>query len=368
MQLIIALQINPITNLKSTTMKKCSLFALILTVLFFKSEAQNTFAPIGAEWWYDADSYDYTPIILPGITQQYYWTDHAKVTGDTVINGTTCNKIEVSRMQSQSPKPDSIYLAQQKTYYVYDNTDTVFIYSGYASQFRPLFIFNLQEHDTVCMQNPYPYGAGDDTTFCFIVDSIRNPLIGNIPLKTIFTRPMNMSANGYEWLNWGSDLLIRNTLIGAYSQRIGINIGLSGGILPVYINPLADGAAFVSFPFGKLRCYNDSAITIHYGSLPCDTILPAPPLAIKDIQQSNFNISIYPNPTKNHINISFKTILNNDLNVNITDVIGRKLSSFKIPQKTSSISIDVSKYPSGIYLMAFQNGTDRFYYKMVVQQ
>jgi hypothetical protein len=333
-------------------------FMFLLLSITLKAHAQHTFAPIGAEWWFSGDSYDYS-YPLYGYWYHDLWTDHAKVTNDTMINGINCNKITVTRLQSQFPRPDSVFVSMQTNYYVYDNTDTVFIYYPPSASFRPLYIFNVQENDTVCMQNPYPRGNFEDSLFCYVVDSVRSPMINNIPLKTIYTHPIYLGSDNTLYINWGS-----STHNGAYSQRIGINKNTAQGFLPVFVFVLADGATFATFPFGKLRCYSDSTLSIHNGNLPCDTVLP---LSVKNIGQMANKISIFPNPANNQINIVIKSVLQHDLMLTLTDITGHHLQQIKIPKRTAAGQIDVSQYPAGLYLITIECEGQRYYQKVAIQ-
>lgn len=69
---------------------------------------------------------------------------------------------------------------------------------------------------------------------------------------------------------------------------------------------------------------------------------------------SNTNtLSIYPNPTMDFINLSFNSISNDDVLIQITDNLGRIVISF---EQSANENIDVKNLPSGnYYLTAFTN-------------
>ncbi|MBN2776416.1 MAG: T9SS type A sorting domain-containing protein, partial [Bacteroidales bacterium] len=92
-------------------------------------------------------------------------------------------------------------------------------------------------------------------------------------------------------------------------------------------------------------CQNSDAITI--------TVVP-----VNDIDQNIAGkISITPNPTNGIININGQNINN----VSIYDNIGKLLIS------TKNSSIDLSKYPSGMYFVKIATNENTSTYKVVKQ-
>jgi hypothetical protein len=344
-------------------MRKIAFLTFLLLSSFLKIQAQNTFAPLGAEWWYGGDSYDYTPQIFEGITLRYFWTDHLKVTNDTTINNIPCRQLLAERKMVAYTPTDTIHIEKDTTYFVYDNTDTAFIYYPSLAIFRPLYIFNVQEHDTVRMQNPYPNFALEDTVFTYVVDSIRTPMVGTLALKTIYTHPLRLNDAAFSYINWGS------ASTGAYCEKLGIHAGTSNGLLPVYINAAFDGAAFMTFPYGKLRCYTDSFLTIHNDTLTCDSlwVLNDNTVSVQSIRNISSQLAVYPNPAKDQITISSEPALEDDLDINITDISSHLLFHTVMIKRTSSLKIDVSGYVPGIYIISLQNKYGQYYSKMVIR-
>lgn len=83
---------------------------------------------------------------------------YANVKTDTVILGVNCKKIEreVFIKTRYSDDPDNILISSrpQKDLYVYDNAETVFVYNENFNRFTPLYIFNVNEGDTVMFARP----------------------------------------------------------------------------------------------------------------------------------------------------------------------------------------------------------------------
>lgn len=74
---------------------------------------------------------------------------------------------------------------------------------------------------------------------------------------------------------------------------------------------------------------------------------------------------IYPNPSRDKINLSFDATLFESGNVRITDIIGREIDVLKI-SKTSLATFDISKYDAGVYFITLEDiKGNRFTYKFV---
>ena len=84
---------------------------------------------------------------------------------------------------------------------------------------------------------------------------------------------------------------------------------------------------------------------------------------VTDYEKSS-GISIYPNPTDGKITIS----LTEDCNfIEIYDSFGRMMMSRQVDETTGQqvIDVDISSYPSGLYLVVVKNDTDRYYKRIV---
>ena len=118
---------------------KIFLFLLLVGLVPFKGYTQNTFAPVGAEWWYAGilKDYDYN--------ESYYtrWADHMVSVKDTTILNTSCRVLEAIRYQKSDASPTTAAIVKRDTFYIYDNVDTVFVYDSKISNFTPLYIFNV---------------------------------------------------------------------------------------------------------------------------------------------------------------------------------------------------------------------------------
>lgn len=76
-------------------------------------------------------------------------------------------------------------------------------------------------------------------------------------------------------------------------------------------------------------------------------------------------VTVYPNPTEGEINLSVSNGKEDAVSdVTVYDVAGNLLKTLQIEGNTS-VSIDLSDYPDGIYLINFRQEESVSYYKII---
>lgn len=88
----------------------------------------------------------------------------------------------------------------------------------------------------------------------------------------------------------------------------------------------------------------DSVVTLHLTVNTCT--------GIDEISESNY-INIYPNPTKDIINIEMSQPM--DGTISITNVLGQQVYSGKISNNTTTKQISIGTLPQGIYLLKIES-------------
>jgi hypothetical protein len=285
-------------------------------MLGFTTQAQE-FAPKGAEWTYNT----------------YRGIFRATVDRDTVINGTP------SRVVAHTPHVDTFWarlgfpLYDIADLYVYNNADTVFVYNTLFKKFTPLYVFNVNEGDTVCLPVLPSFtgsfnGPLQDSTFCVVVDSVRNLQYQTTMLKTIYT---------HAWDTGG----IQHLKYDVYSEKLG---NLSSGLMPRCIRCIYPLSESVAEPW-DIRCYSDDNFSAKLVQEDCykgiRVSVPATPALD--------NISVYPNPATNELHIKLGKQVN-VATVQLLDMRGAILSSHTISNR-AEISFDVKHLTQGVYLI-----------------
>lgn len=350
-------------------------FSLLLVFAFFNAAAQNSFAPIGAEWHYFGTYHSGM-----GHGADLHTLYRMKVSGDTSINGTSCRKIEQTAIAKTVEFLAGHVLTDQDTtalreLYVYDNTDTVFIYNENFGRFTPLYVFNVQEGDTVCIpvvpdvhdqSNLLFNPISGDTSFCFVIDSIRNVTYGTTILRTFYNHFLTENGSYFSdeipIYNW-SGYYWEDAMKGAYAETIG---GVKGGLLPVKSDTWVEKPtqAIVQNWEISFRCYSDSTYSIKTIEGLCDS-LPPDPLSISNLASSDFNIVVYPNPSNGFISITAPVTLP-DMYLRITDLSGRVLKALSLPGNKRTITCDWTDLNTGIYLLIVDINGYPFYQKITI--
>ena len=87
------------------------------------------------------------------------------------------------------------------------------------------------------------------------------------------------------------------------------------------------------------------------------------PLNNEKVDVSSF--SMYPNPVKDIVNISFKNGVNIDSKIRVYDLQGKLVVNNRVTNNQTTI--DISKFPRGLYFLKFENGHDTVTQKLIVE-
>jgi C-terminal processing protease CtpA/Prc len=96
-------------------------------------------------------------------------------------------------------------------------------------------------------------------------------------------------------------------------------------------------------------------------AMNCDLIGFEAPLIVGEGE-----FDIFPNPTSDLLNI--RSIREGDYTVRVLDVLGRTLRTVEIEDETTEYQIDLTNYPSGLYMLAFETKEEIFLSKQVVKE
>jgi hypothetical protein len=83
-------------------------------------------------------------------------------------------------------------------------------------------------------------------------------------------------------------------------------------------------------------------------------LLVLPPTFIEIVPRPtipNFTIKVNPNPVQAVLHVSLRSFNDRKVNINLSDANGKALYNTSANIRSSYISIDMQKYPSGIYLL-----------------
>jgi hypothetical protein len=345
---------------KQLAMKQHHLILGILMFVIQQGELWGqSFAPLGAEWCFHGRDIDFQYPNNSGPLRTN-WVDHVIVEKDTVVAGQECRMLSIQRREKTNYNPNLIP-KQSGHVFMYDNADTVFVYSDYYQMFVPLYIFTAQEQDTICLPVPVPQFTAGITSYCFVIDSIRTELFDTDTLRTFYTQPLN-ETNTYS-VNVGT---FKETAIGRYTEKLGGTWPRVGGFFPNRSAHSIHWYSIIGFPAGDLSFYSDSNKTIILSDMGCDSVV-APPSGIGKLTPNPTTINVYPNPATHSIRLKNAAVFSNESTLTISDALGRKVLQYKIPVGKKEVMVLVEHLNPGLYYLHLSGDDLDFRQKLIIR-
>lgn len=273
--------------------QKAFLTAFFLTISTFLFG--QYFGAIGTQWYYSEHGGGTAPP-----NSEYL---HLKSLADTAINDITTHKIERTYYKFSG---DTVIF---DPVYVYEQSDTVFLFNAIKSKFQTLYIFNASPGDTLTLDIPEPSGWTTDSTYRFVIDGIETVLIDGIPLKKYAT----IALDGVQFY-----------LGGYFMDRIG---GLDWFFPRATIIPEAGG---------PIRCYADSQIDTSFQPIACDFQL----INSIDAKNADNQMHIFPNPFQDALTIQTELPIDH---VELFDFTGRQVLT------SSYVKLPLAHLNQGVY-------------------
>ena len=282
-------------------------------MLSFKVSSQS-WCPQGAEWYYSSN-YSFSS---PGYIKHTF-------TNTITINSLPCQQIAFYSQRY------SLYSSTLTTssfnYYTYFNNNVVYLYDANSTNFDTLFNYNAVIGSKWSL--PHKSTANCSNSRVMVTDTGHNVIQG-INLKWF-----KVSISAYQF-TFPSPTISTDTIY----ERLGC-VGQyffnPGEMCPTY----TDGEMG-----GPLRCYSDYQI-LNYKRYAGACNYYYIPTAIKE-NSILPNISIYPNPANDILNIDIGIELLQNSSMKIINPLGQKIIEGKL-EKT----VDISSLKNGIYFLQF---------------
>ena len=290
-------------------MKKILLLTFSL-LLIGQLNAQS-FAPIGASWYYTTKSDNQDSLRWIKI----------KVAADTLFAGKNAKVFSYTYESPNAlPCPNSVdttLLAQQ--------ADSLFFYENGTWQL--LVDFNASIADTFSYNIAVSNGnQAIVRTIIARVDSVRIDSYNGNNLRSLYLRQTN-TAGGYNFHDgWITEV-----------------IGHEYALLP-WVN---SSCAFASNYIYGIRCYSDSIIgNIQFTPFSCQAVTTS----LKKLQNRKHDLILYPNPTTETLFISDAKKITQ---IRILDQSGRQVKQWDNPRN----KLNIGELPSGLYFISLQTQT-----------
>jgi hypothetical protein len=296
---------------------------VILITQIFSSYTigQENFAIDGARWYYN---YQYE-LLFPAHGYNLY-----EVIGDTIVLDQKAKIIQKSfhpyRGNATITGYEIILNKDPKVYYLKND------------QFKLMYDFSLKVSDTLFVE---VLNLNCDSVSPIIVDSIETLCFDTINLKSLY-----LSYTLYLKEEFGESFKQVDNIIERIGNEIQFNYQPACDISDQFVNT-------------TLRCYVDSDIGTYKGyywqyfhsGKDCDSLVDGS-IGINQFLDSEKEITIFPNPTNNTLNILIHSEMTSE--VFIYDLLGNL--RIMIPAEEEAI-IDLSFLEIGLYFVKIQQGS-----------
>ncbi|MEQ3661676.1 MAG: T9SS type A sorting domain-containing protein, partial [Flavobacterium sp.] len=81
----------------------------------------------------------------------------------------------------------------------------------------------------------------------------------------------------------------------------------------------------------------------------------------------DFQVSFFPNPVNDFLNINFGTLTDSNYTFSIVDINGKRVLERKISNPNLLEKVDISQLQSGVYLVALETSNKVIRRKIIVQ-
>ncbi len=315
-------------------MKKLYLFLLIA---FLSSNViGQVWVDKGAIWHYD------------------FWTvgahgfDRYSYVNDTLLDGHNCQVIEGESYAFTTNSSNVSVLLWHNildAQYTYVSGDTVFYRKN--GKFFVLLNFGANIGDSWVIDDTNALGWCDDTSRVVVTDT-GHMVINSIAYRTITLQPTSNSPYGLK---------------GAYVERFGnIDTAYAPFQYPFPAGYQCDSIpGIVEWLFYKFKCFEDSTFTM-YNPLGQDCEFDLTHLGISESDPSE--LLCYPNPTQGLIFIANE--FGDELRLQLYNNQGALLRTIEVSDKL--IQIDLSLFPSGLYLLNIQSNHHGQFVKRIIKE
>jgi hypothetical protein len=82
--------------------------------------------------------------------------------------------------------------------------------------------------------------------------------------------------------------------------------------------------------------------------------------------ESDFNVSFFPNPSKDSLNINMGSLTEREYTFSIINIEGKEVLKFPVSNAKLIESVSISSLPKGIYLGVLQTSNNRITKKIII--
>ena len=296
-----------------------SLFVIFLVLIINSILPAQTFAPVGAEW--------------------YYCEGHAFSDDETFIKATVTKDTVIQNKQSRKIVSDWVCWNVSEIQYVHSSGDSVFLFDPLLNSFKLIYDFGADVGDTIRI--PIVDWDGSIDSVLVSIEVVSTIEINNIELRHQFVTYLvkDSFSGGIQFYSYSSEV----------AEIIGdINFLFN---FPVNASIVCDA----NYSCG-LRCYEDSYLG-HYetGQAPSCNFISV------GLEEPTVNsLGLYPNPTINKVYFA-TTPLNIKL-IELIDHTGRFVKKFFTSEEISLAGLN-----DGMYFLKITDEQNKWHLEKVIK-
>lgn len=337
------------------------------------------------------NDFNYNTVTVSGST--YIQTTLTNLTANTIYeyrtfatssNGTTYygNELEfttpaIPMILTTLPATNITYNSAKINGNIYDGTETVF-FRGFEwklssdTTYERIFVVdsNINNELSFILNDLLPntnytyrvfsktsqgFFFGDDVNF--LTQSIVNPIVSNVEVSNIDTN----SATFTGTITPGTlPIIHRAFLIKKWGEENFTSYTLDNNYLNLRIDTLIEGTTY----YVILVAFTNHGV--EFSETTTIKTLGTPNIGLNNIDNKNINITIFPNPANEMINIYFEGFNEyGKVNMIISDIQGRKISEEQL--KNASSTYNVSSLAKGVYSITFLSDSIKQTRKLIVK-
>jgi len=287
----------------------------IIALSFTVNATSQIWIDINATWNFGFDGAFYGGI------------DEFNYSSDTIVDGVTCQKIEVTRVQHFPQSDGSIVLGAPSNWLAgitYVNGDTVFYRNN--DEFFPLLNFSAQVGDSWVIATVNP----DTSNMCGDTSKVMVTQTGTMTINSVIYRTLTLESVA------NSSYYFQGTFVERFGQ-----ISTEHGVALFPIQNQCDPNAIIEWSYNSFRCFEDDSFSSYNPSgTSCNYYL-----GVEEVDSQVF--SIYPNPSSTILNIELE--LAESTSCSIFNSLGEMIMAQELNSNQSVLNI--SELTSGLYLI-----------------
>jgi len=107
--------------------------------------------------------------------------------------------------------------------------------------------------------------------------------------------------------------------------------------------------------------------TVEIGTMIKANYSPCTITSINETVENNVFVNVYPNPNSGRFKVELKNTSKQNTIIEIVDVLGKRIEKKMLSPDLKSLDIDMSKYPTGVYVIKINDGQKIYSNKIVIK-